>query len=466
MARSIIARAKHGLLAVLAVAVSMAFSQGVAFAQSGDEGPAYTFNRTPTEIPGITSPKKPWYSKVGGSISKGWNATTGVFKKAMPQRKKTPKLDKRDPVHLGGNKPNASAELHAGMAQIFMEQGRNDLAIKHFNDAFKIDPDNLKAVRGYARFLQRQGKVAEAEQQFRRALKIDGNSPGTWNDLGMSLAQQGKRAEAVQAIERAIELRPRKALYRNNAAAVLIEMGKNQRAFDHLAVAHGEAKAHYNVGYLLVKTNQRQAAAAHFNRALQLDSSMVAARQWLDQIHGRRPAEMVAQRPVNVRPPVATPPIRRDPVASPPATRPMQRTPSTQAQPSEADRFWGRPATVPAGKSPFETSPSPTVVTTPPQTTQHRPPTTAIRPQPHIQRPATAQTAENQFWSRPAQTPATRQTQAPPAAAFGAPPTNSRPQPPITNRASIPPRTASPVAAPPATAPPQPAASRGLPSQQ
>ncbi|MEK6216659.1 MAG: tetratricopeptide repeat protein, partial [Boseongicola sp.] len=259
-----VARANTRWLAVSLVCVAFALPTSTASAQSGGQRPAYTFNHDSTAVPGLTPKKKSWYRKVGDSWSKGWNATTGAVKKVVPRKKSKP--NKNDPVHLGGKQAVASADLHAGLAQMALAQGRNDRAVKHFQQAFKLDPNNLTAIRVYARYLQRQGKLAEAEQQIRRAIKLDPNSPGTWNNLGMCLAQQRKHAGAVQAMEKAIQMRPKKTLYRNNAAAVLVEMGQTDRAFNHLTQAHGGANAHYNVGCLLARTGRRVEAAAHFNR--------------------------------------------------------------------------------------------------------------------------------------------------------------------------------------------------------
>ena len=47
---------------------------------------------------------------------------------------------------------------------------------------------------------------------------------------------------------------------------------------------HSEAAAYYNLGYLLNKKGQTQAAMQHFVLALRADPSMIAAQQWIEYL--------------------------------------------------------------------------------------------------------------------------------------------------------------------------------------
>ena len=436
MARLLVARAKFRFrvaskFTVLAAAAMLVASSQPSAAQNG-RGPAYTYNGTPTAIPNLPNQKKSWTDKVGDAWSKGWRKTTGAVKKLAP--KKRAKSPINDAVRLASKTPPINADLHASMAVLYMEKGRNDIAIKHFEQAFKLDPKNLKAIRGYGRYLEQQGRVAEAESRFRRATNIDANSPGAWNDLGMCLARQGKRVEAAGTIERAVRLRPKKALYRNNLSAVLIELGDTKRALGHLAQAHGEAKAHYNVGVLLSRKGDQQAAQFHFKRALDMDGSLVAARQWLASMNAGPRHERVAQRPIEVRRPV------RAPVARPVVTRAPRVPATTQRAPSAADNFWGSPSTTPTGPT-----------QTPPPTNQFTPqPRTAAPIRVPPTQPPGGRTAADKFWGKPSVAPA--QQSSPPSTQFSPP---ARPQ------FALPPTTA-----PTAVVPPSPTPARTMPSQQ
>ena len=130
---------------------------------------------------------------------------------------------------------------------------------------------------------------------------------------------------AVKAMRAAIQLRPKDVKYRNNIATVLIQLGRPQEAFEHLCRVHDEASAHYDLGFLMMKINQPQAAALQFSLALRINPSLVQARQWLDRLHGRPsappPALTGTAGPRSASPPTqvagGTPPPA-DPLGPPP----------------------------------------------------------------------------------------------------------------------------------------------------
>ena len=71
------------------------------------------------------------------------------------------------------------------------------------------------------------------------------------NNLGISYATAGQLDKARSELCRAVCLKPRKALYRNNLAAVLIDQGRYDWAFRQLLAVHGSAIGHYNLQYML-----------------------------------------------------------------------------------------------------------------------------------------------------------------------------------------------------------------------
>ena len=105
---------------------------------------------------------------------------------------------------------------------------------------------------------------------------------------------------SLQALEQAVQLQPSKALYRNNAATVLVEMHQDQRALAHLAAVHGAADANYNLGQLLVERNRAADAAPYFQAALQQNPGLQQAQVALAKLQGTQ---------VAAAPPVAAVPV-------------------------------------------------------------------------------------------------------------------------------------------------------------
>ena len=84
----------------------------------------------------------------------------------------------------------------------------------------------------------------------------------------MCYARQNRLDDAVAELGRAIRLDAKNPLYRNNIAAVLVDQGRMTDALLHLRAVHGDAAAYYNLGYLLNKKGQLQAALVNFKLAL------------------------------------------------------------------------------------------------------------------------------------------------------------------------------------------------------
>jgi len=204
-------------------------------------------------------------------------ATTSAFSGSVRPAK--------DPVSLA-TKATPSPGLYVAAARLSEQAGRAVEAEGHYQKALQIDPRHADALVGYARLKDRQGELQEAVELYRRAAKAYPKDPSILNDLGLCLARQRRFAESITALEEAIRLAPKEWRYRNNVAMILVETGEVEAAVSRLKSAQGEAVAHYNVGYLLQKKGDSEAAARHFAKALEKNPSLVAARIWLEKLGG------------------------------------------------------------------------------------------------------------------------------------------------------------------------------------
>jgi tetratricopeptide (TPR) repeat protein len=105
-----------------------------------------------------------------------------------------------------------------------------------------------------------------------------------YNDLGLCLARQNQLEESRTVLEQAIQLQPDRKLYRNNCAKLLVDLGRPEQAYNHLAAVHPPAEAQYNLGYLLSQKGDQAAAYAAFAKALELAPQMTEARQWMESL--------------------------------------------------------------------------------------------------------------------------------------------------------------------------------------
>lgn len=230
-----------------------------------------------------------------------------------------------DPTSLSAPDHAVGADLNYHAARVYESQGKMHAALALYEKSLQMAPDQQAVLVAYARLLDREGNFGKAESLYHRAIELQPTNALALNDLGMMYARRGKVAEAGTQLNRAIQLKPMNQRYRNNMAIVLIDAGRSEEAFSHLAAVHGEANAHYNLGFLLSQRQMHAAAIHHVNQALTLNPQLEPARQLADQLtRAAPPSSPGGQRyqPVSTSPRNAAN-YRPDASFSAPSTRPL-----------------------------------------------------------------------------------------------------------------------------------------------
>jgi Tfp pilus assembly protein PilF len=197
-------------------------------------------------------------------------------------------------LSLSNEVRDVGPEIYFASARMQESQGNIPRADEMYRKALDEAPKNLDILVHYARMHDRAGNLDRAAEIYRQAIAAHPQEAVAYNDLGLCLARQEQYAESVETLGRAVQLQQDNPLYRNNLAAVLVEVGRPDEALSHLTTAHGPAVAHYNLGYLFYKSGKPQQAAPYLQKALALDPQMAAARQLLAVMSGETPP--VAQR--------------------------------------------------------------------------------------------------------------------------------------------------------------------------
>jgi Tfp pilus assembly protein PilF len=229
------------------------------------------------DYPGATPPPAP---SIGQSISSGFSRLT------QPANPKPATVPTDDPVSLQ-SKATPKVEVYVAFARLFEERGDLPEAEEQYKKGLQLSPQDLHALLGYARLKDLLGQREEALKLYQKALKAHPKDASVYNDLAIHYFRLRMFRQSLAMLEHAIQLQPGDMKYRNNSATLLVEMRMPQEAFTQLLAVHDEAAAHYNLGFLMVKNGQTQQAAQQFALALQVNPSLVAARQWLDRLDGR-----------------------------------------------------------------------------------------------------------------------------------------------------------------------------------
>ena len=128
-----------------------------------------------------------------------------------------------------------SGRVMAGTS--LMEKGDLDGAIKHFQEALKIEPENINAHVSMGLALGYKRDFDGAISHFRAAIKINPRIPEIYNSLAVALAYIGKTDAAIVQLKKAIKINPRFAKAHNTWGVMLAKAGKIDEGIDHLRKA-------------------------------------------------------------------------------------------------------------------------------------------------------------------------------------------------------------------------------------
>lgn len=321
---------------------------------------------------------------------------TKPFKSAGTTAKK-PTVAENDPIALATKTAPPDGDLYVSLAKLQERSGNTAGAIEEYNKALDADAKSLPAMLGLARLYDRQGRYDDAIKLYRTASELHADNAAVANDYGLCLARSGNIKESAVALRKAVSLDSEKVLYRNNLATVLVELGRVDEAYETLVPAHGEAVAHYNVGFLLNKRETEAAKTAaydHFREAAKLNPDFKEAQQWLTVLKKHDPnpsaAPIVVASKIEPAAPISTPVPRSVPpvvtlpptvslptpmngeAATPVPARPISQPTVIIPTPADAQRY--APVTVPNNPQSSLNQPSRTLPTVSPASPAAVPP--------------------------------------------------------------------------------------------
>jgi signal transduction histidine kinase/tetratricopeptide (TPR) repeat protein len=198
-----------------------------------------------------------------------------------------------------------NASLHDDAALLYLELGKPEQALAHFDASARLRPGSASAVYNVGTALEAAGRLNDASAKYEAAIKLDASYAPPLVSLGTVRLMQGRAADALALFTDAVRLQPDNADARNNLGRLLFAQGKTDEAIDHLRAAlaaqPGLVAAHFNLaGALLQGRNDAPGAIVHFREAIRLRPEWTPARialSWVLSSHPdaaiRRPAEAI-----------------------------------------------------------------------------------------------------------------------------------------------------------------------------
>jgi len=173
--------------------------------------------------------------------------------------------------------------FHLAYAQLQERVGQLMDARESYEFALSNDPGSVDAVLGLARLDQLAERTDDAEQGFLKALTMQPGDPEVLSSVGQFYLAEKRWDKAVETLNAAVLAAPDEPQYGYHLAIALARSGKTDEAIPHLVQAVGEAKAHYNIGYVLYEQGNLVAAEEEFMHAVVTQPDLSEAQVMLDR---------------------------------------------------------------------------------------------------------------------------------------------------------------------------------------
>jgi len=128
---------------------------------------------------------------------------------------------------------NYFAQMNLGLA--YEKLGQRGLAIRHFEEALRINPADSQSLFNLGLSLANAGRLAESLGYFEKALRITPQFANMHYCLGVTLGRLGKTKEAIGEYRRALAIEPDHVRCLNNIGTALAQQGNYPEAMAHFA---------------------------------------------------------------------------------------------------------------------------------------------------------------------------------------------------------------------------------------
>jgi tetratricopeptide (TPR) repeat protein len=163
---------------------------------------------------------------------------------------------------LAAREDPSDPRAHAGLGNVYLDQGKFKDAIDAYRKAIEIRPDYVPAYQPLGYSLARLNRHAEAIETFKQALQYDGTNAEVYNNLAFAAVHAERFPEAVEAAQQAITL-----------------LGQTGQAYQQGLQKRNDVLSHAykNIGNAYNGLKQYNEAADALKRAAEIEPNNAAA---------------------------------------------------------------------------------------------------------------------------------------------------------------------------------------------
>jgi tetratricopeptide (TPR) repeat protein len=165
---------------------------------------------------------------------------------------------------------------HIALAEATAASGDQIRALGHYEDALKIDPNSIEAVRGAAFLCVAKQLNDKAVSLLERLLRLAPRDAAARAQLGAVYAALGRMEAAETVLKAVLAQEPENRSALTGLANVYLKTGRAQSAMDLLeksSVSVGSFEPAFLLGSAYSSEGRYQEAVRAFQRAIQLDAS-------------------------------------------------------------------------------------------------------------------------------------------------------------------------------------------------
>ncbi|MBF0152959.1 MAG: tetratricopeptide repeat protein [Magnetococcales bacterium] len=168
------------------------------------------------------------------------------------------------------SKPGFVWRAHLAMGRVYIDQDDDGKALAAFQEARRLEPDQIEPVLALGSHLQKMDRQTEAEKVYRDYLNGNPGSRVVHTRLGRLMLTQDKRQEALEQFQAVTRLAPESIQARLTTALILLSQGAFQDALKELRLAQALQPENtgilFYLGQALEAMQRRDEAARIFEK--------------------------------------------------------------------------------------------------------------------------------------------------------------------------------------------------------